>query len=560
MRVKKKRLWMIIAGISALAIIVLVVILVASQRNKEAPAPTPTAAVSPDSTAGPDGIAATGAPEPTESPTAAPTPRRTVRITNPPTEAPTPVPPTPTPNPWHDTEYPPTCEEAGYILHENTYEGVTTILEGAPPLGHDWSEWTQDAENGQMVSVCSRCGKELSRAEIYTGTIPRIDFYGSMDGISKSNRVTLNFDFTSPTEVFSCYSYTTWQGHNTLNFPKKNFTIRLFNDEEVTDKHRLVFNGWQREHKYVLKANYRDISQARNLVAANLWADMAATRPNLFETLRHTSNYGAVDGFPVVVYLNGEFLGLYTMNLHIDDDLFQMDNAYDAVMIANSVEPEECRFHAEAAFTDQKTAWEVEFCGTGDDDQWARERLNELIRFVISSSDEEFREHIREYLDVDGAIDYLIFLYVTGLQDNAAKDLVLLKYHDCDVWIPSVYDMEGAFGLDLDAMVYTDPAAFLPAQTDEGWDSGTGSLLWDRVLRAFEPEIRARYAELRQGVLTEDGLTTRVDTYLDQIPAEYRQMDLELYPREVPEGDPQEQMRNYMQERIVLLDAVLCGQ
>ena len=497
-------------------------------------------------------------PEETPAPTPTPT-RRVYRVTNPPTEAPTSVPPTPTPNPWHDTEYPPTCEEAGYILHENAYEGVTTILEGAPPLGHDWSEWTEDPETGRMVSVCSRCGKELSRAEIYTGTIPRIDFYGSMDGISKSNRVTLNFDFTSPTEVFSCYSYTTWQGHNTLNFPKKNYTIRLFNDEEVTDKHRLVFNGWQREHKYVLKANYRDISQARNLVAANLWADMAATRPNLFETLRHTSNYGAVDGFPVVVYLNGEFLGLYTMNLHIDDDLFQMDNAYDAVMIANSVEPEECLFRAEATFTDQKTAWEVEFCGTGDDDQWAKEQLNELIRFVMTGSDEEFREHIGNYLDVDGAIDYLIFLYVTGLQDNAAKDLVLLKYHDCDAWIPSVYDMEGAFGLDLDAMAYADPAAFLPAQTDEGWDSGTGSLMWDRILQAFRPEIAARYAELRQGVLTEDRLTARVDTYWDQIPAEYRHMDLELYPREVPEGDPQEQMRNYIHERLVLLDAVFSG-
>ena len=90
------------------------------------------------------------------------------------------------------------------------------------------------------------------------------------------------------------------------------------------EKHKLVLNGWQREHKYVLKANYRDISQARNLIAASLWVDMVACRPNLFETLKRTSNYGAVDGFPVTVYHNRDYIGLYTMNLHIDDDLYQM--------------------------------------------------------------------------------------------------------------------------------------------------------------------------------------------------------------------------------------------
>ena len=37
-------------------------------------------------------------------------------------------------------------------------------------------------------------------------------------------------------------------------------------------------------------------------------------------------------------------------------------------------------------------------------------------------------------------------------------------------------------------------------------------------------------------------------------------MDLELYPREVPEGDPREQMRNYIHERLVRLDTVFSGQ
>ena len=84
---------------------------------------------------------------------------------------------------------------------------------------------------------------------------------------------------------------------------------------------------------------------------------------------------------------------------------------------------------------------------------------------------------------------------------------MLLKYHDCDVWIPSVYDMEHAFGLSQDGTAYVSPDVFLPTRTDGIWDSGTGSLLWDRMLNLFETEIRARYTDLHQTVLTEEHLT-----------------------------------------------------
>ena len=494
---------------------------------------------------------------PSEKPTTTPIEHTTPQKTDQPTEAPTTVvsTPTPAPNQWRETEYPPTCEEAGYIVRENTFEGYTIIDEGEPALGHEYGEWKQDPETKIYITTCTRCGKQLKRQDVYEGTIPRIDFSGSMDGISKSDRITLQFDFTSSSEMFTCYSFTTWQGHNTLGYPKKNYTIRLYDDEEIRHKHRMVFNDWQREHKYVLKANYRDVSQARNLIAANIWADMAACRPNLHETLKQTSNYGAVDGFPVIVYLNGEFLGLYTMNLHIDDDLYQMNDSYDAVLITNSSEPEECRFYSEATFYDESIAWEVEYCGTKDN-QWAKDLLNNMIDFVMNSDDIVFKKDLGTYLDVDGAIDYLIFIYALGLKDNASKDLVMLKYHDCDSWIPSVYDMEHAFGLSPDGKTYLSADMFLPTRTEDGWDSGTGSMLWDRMLKMYEPEIQARYTSLRKSVLTEVGVMDRVNTYIDSIDETFYSQDKERWPRELPEENPKKQMTNYICERLQLLDKI----
>lgn len=493
----------------------------------------------------------------TASPAITPTPTRLVyHITNPPTEAPTPIPPTATPNPWRETEYPPTCEEAGYIVRENTVEGYTVIEEGKPALGHEHGAWQQDPEKEMYTTTCIRCGKEIKQRVPYDGTIPRIDLNGSMEGISKTDRVTLQFDFASPLESFSCYAYTSWQGHNSLKYPKKNYTIRLYDNKEITEKHKLIFRDWVREHKYVLKANYRDFSQARNLIAADLWADMAASRPNLYEKLQYTSNYGAVDGFPVIAYLNGEFIGLYTMNLHIDDDLYQMNHDYDAILISNSVSPDETRFRALATFEDEKNAWEVEYCGTQDDNQWAKDKLNELISFVMHSDNETFREHLKDYLDVDGAIDYLLFIYALGLQDNAAKDLVLLKYHDCNVWIPTVYDMEHAFGLNEDGSAYLNANDFLPSHQDGIWDSGTKSLLWDRLLQLFEREVCARYSDLRQSIFDENSLKSRVDIYMDEIPEEYFEKDLSVWPRKLPDSDPQGQMKTYIEQRIEILDSL----
>jgi hypothetical protein len=217
-------------------------------------------------------------------------------------------------------------------------------------------------------------------------------------------------------DSFSVYAYTSWQGHSTLANEKKNYTVRFFDDEALTRKHRMELRpGWQLEHKYVLKANYADATQVRNLLCADVWAQMAATRAGMEPRLAATSNYGATDGFPVTVWLNDEFHGLYTLNLHKDDDLYSMKKGWtDAVMICNGSAAQESMCRAETNFTNEENGWEVEFCGT-DDTSWAKDSFNRLIRFVKTADDATFRKELSDYLDVEAAIDHLIALYALGL-------------------------------------------------------------------------------------------------------------------------------------------------
>ena len=127
-----------------------------------------------------------------------------------------------------------------------------------------------------------------------------------------------------------------------------------------------------------------------------------------------------------------------------------------------------------------------------------------------------------------------------------------------DGWIPSAYDMDEAFGLNAESASYFSPEAFVPQRTGNAWSSGTGSLLWDRLLNAFIEEIRARYVFLRKDVLTEENLMGMVEDFMGGIPETSYDMDMNLYAgRPVDDPDMKTQIMDYISKRFAVLDSSL---
>lgn len=466
---------------------------------------------------------------------------------------------------WEDstrtaTVVPPTCTENGYTLYQDKVSGATTVEAVVEATGHSFGELSLVEESDGISCtvrrrVCAVCGEEELQMEYPALPLPMLKLYGSLEGIGKKDEVPLTAAFEDPGQTLSVESYATlkYQGHASLQYDKKNYTLKFYADETREEKLKLALHHWNKENKYILKANYIDLTQCRNLVCADIWAELCAGRESVAEELKSLSNYGAVDGFPVAVYLNDIFHGLYTMNLHKDDDLFGMkEGERHAIMIINEDSAPEALFMAPAAFGDS-TPWEVEYCGT-EDSAWAKDQLNELIDFVMTADDAAFHAELTRYLDVDAAIDYLLAIYALGLVENGRQDLVLATYGG--VWIPSLYDMENAFGLRKDGDGSHAPTEFLPQKTPGGWDSATGSLLWDRLLNVYTDEIRARYAVLRRTTLSPETICARVDAFTAAIPAEVSLRDLQLYPRASMEWQSVEQLKTYTTERIAALDQI----
>ena len=136
---------------------------------------------------------------------------------------------------------------------------------------------------------------------------------------TSKNEVTMDMEYISKTDRFTSAIKIKFQGDSSLTYPKKNFTIKMYEDDTYQKKLKKEFKNWgTNQNKYVLKANYIDITHARNIVSARLWSQIVKSRSNydnLNELLKTSPNQGAIDGFLIKLYVNGTYQGRYTWNI-----------------------------------------------------------------------------------------------------------------------------------------------------------------------------------------------------------------------------------------------------
>ena len=408
---------------------------------------------------------------------------------------------------------------------------------------------------GTMKYKCSQCGEEKTERLYATGELPQIYFDGTLEGIGKDSAVPMKAEYIDSDQTFTSFATIKYQGHTAMNYDKKNFTLKFFEDENGKDKNKVALHGWEKSNKYCLKANYIDFSQARNVVSNNIWSEVVSSRKNLDSNIADLQFRGAIDGYPIMVFINNEYQGIYTMNIPKDDDTYNIgDDEGEALFVINSPSSDSAHFKSKLTKEDKKTIFDLEYC-YGDDDSWAYDSLDNLIDFVIKNDGESFKKGIGKYLDVDAAIDYLITTYYLGLTDNFAKNILLITYNG-EKWIPSLYDLDTACGLAFDGSKIYGTDYLLPKKNEDGTlDSSSYSLLWDRILNNYSAEIKARYQELRKGTLDTEKTISKFETFISGIPHEYNDKDLEIWG-DIPLHDKNnfEQIKSYLSERSSLLD------
>lgn len=385
--------------------------------------------------------------------------------------------------------------------------------------------------------------------------IPVLHIYGTLPTSKDQGELPVKYTLFNGAERVNGFATLKVQGNSTAGYPKKNFTIKLYTDEAHKTKQELSFNDWGAQSKYVLKADWIDITHARNIVSARLWSDVISSRAsynNLPELYRTTPNNCVIDGFLIKVYANGVYWGRYSWNIPKDTWMFNMNKKNNNHCVLYSENYESGCFKAAAVI--DGTDWSDEIHSSVP--AAIVTRWNEVISFVRTSSDADFVSGIGSYIDRDSLIDYYVFIYTILGYDSFGKNQVYITY-DGNLWYASVYDLDSTFGL------YWDGSKFMPANYPIDYFDA-GNLLYQRVRNLLTAEIKARYADLRAGALSESYIKESLKQWCDVSSAELMAQD---YAPETGNGAftnmPQKTTNNYEQlstfisNRLVYTDSVM---
>lgn len=393
---------------------------------------------------------------------------------------------------------------------------------------------------------CSICSKVKYDSITYEDiNMPILNISGSLDGISKENKININTSYYSEGITFNTSATLKYQGSSSLGYPKKNFNIQFLNEKGKKNKIKLV-DSWGKQSKYTLKANYIDYSQARNVVSAKIFGDVLHSR-NIEDELNSLVNGGAIDGYPILMYINGEYQGLYTLNIPKDKWLFNMDDSdtlKEAMLFGNDWTNSVALYEHVAA--DFSNGWELEFCSTEDEalgTSWVVDSFNNFIDFINNTTDQEFIENINSYTSLSRVIDVMIYTNLTCAMDNTSKNLLWVTY-DGIKYIPSLYDMDDTYGLIWDGNDYY------------GYNAGIGSnALYDRIWSLFKEDVVNRYNELRNTIYTKDYIVNKFETFFNSISSIVRVAD-DLKWTLVPSQDTNNinQISQWIEKRLEYLD------
>lgn len=331
--------------------------------------------------------------------------------------------------------------------------------------------------------------------------IPKVYFTGILPTSKDEGDLRLFMRYISKTANFAYPVTLKVQGGSSVDYPKKNYTLKPYKDDSYEKKQKLTFKSWPEMNKFVLKAHWIDHSHVRNVGTARIWGKIVKSRSDyasLPEELRSAPNNGATDGFTVKVFVNGVYQGLYEWIVP-KDKLFGQDSDIATHSIMNS----ESNSSANCAFSTTSPTVSG---------YWSEELQDELssaistsfanfIKFVAGASDTEFIENAENYFDVQSVIDFDILARVFCIVDNVARNQIFFTY-DGTKWYEGCWDVDAVLGFPpivRETFPYN-------TEFQTGYiaykDHRVTNMLYQRVENLFTDRFKARYAELRADVLS----------------------------------------------------------
>ena len=335
--------------------------------------------------------------------------------------------------------------------------------------------------------------------------------------------VTAPFKYQDGQRRLSGYLQFAIQGDSSRMWPKKNLKLKFFKDAACQDKLKWRPKAdWDLNHKFNVKANWIDATQARNLTNAKLFAKAIADTPIMHESqkpLLKTQNLGEMEGFPIELYFNNTYYGLMTFNTKKDDKTFGMDSDNSKHEVISSTN------YANPWGGDPNATIDGKVYATEIHDQATptlKDNFSKFLNFINTSSDTDFKAQVTNYIDLNAVFNCMLFGILSKMEDSLGKSILLLTWNDGTSFYPILYDLDSTWDLKFNGQSNAGNKDWsLDTSAPGKYITGIGvNKLYERVYKLFKPELKARYQALRSTVWQNSQITSAYKEFIRAIPYE----------------------------------------
>ncbi|MDH5825775.1 CotH kinase family protein [Sphingobacterium faecium] len=335
----------------------------------------------------------------------------------------------------------------------------------------------------------------------------RVDVEGALPTDMSVNRLPTNVVITikgdNDSTVFKCRAELSIQGHGSALYDKKGFTADLFNIDG--DEVKLKIGNMIPSDSFHLKAFYSDSTHSRDVTCGRIWRDMVRkleypkdmvhNKSFAFstKTTKKAESYHAdaqfhTDGVPFVMYVNGDFHGLFTWRLKKTRENYAIDRDNKSHIYLDSV-----TYTAYLKDPFDYTDWEAksprmtDYQGEGMPitDATVLANINRLFSFTNNLAT-QYQNH-SQYIVLDHWIRFIIHAELLGNWDINGNNLNLLTWNATQ-WTIIPYDMDSLLGLRTGGTIMEETRTGMIAVSD----------IWVIFKTVYLNEIKLAYTELRK--------------------------------------------------------------
>ncbi|MFX0073324.1 MAG: CotH kinase family protein [Candidatus Hermodarchaeota archaeon] len=274
--------------------------------------------------------------------------------------------------------------------------------------------------------------------------------------------------------------------------PKKGYRIELSQPQSLL--------GMRKDDDWLLISMYSDFPRMKIKMAFDVYRSLSSTDPL---TILPRSRY-------VLLYLNGEFQGLYLLAERIDRRLFGLDDAQDNL---NSSLIFQTKFNTDLTCYDDE-AWEQDWPNDYEGISIMEDILIDLTDFISNSKDDDFFHSttgIYSKFNKLNLIDFFLYNFFIQHKDFWSKNYYLIRNTNPANFSFIPWDFDECFG----------QFAWKRYSADENPEMEIRSKneLYRRLIEntEFMRESKSRWFELRESLWTEDFFSEMISEFYDEI-------------------------------------------